>query len=95
MLFCVLRAFLKYLHDSEITEENFSQKVVSVPWIHQTAYLSSTLTIEQIESALNCVYHESPMGKRTLCTSALVLKVRTAGKRYPESEIRRYQLGDP
>lgn len=87
--FGVLRAFLRYLHDSGITEDDFSQKVVSVPGVRQTAHLPSTLTVEQIESVLNCVDRESPMGKRDY---ALLLVASRLGLR--ASDVRNLKVED-
>ena len=87
--FSVLRAFLRYLHESEVTEEDFSQKVVSVPGARQTAHLPSTLTVEQIDSVLNCVDRESPMGKRDY---ALLLLVSRLGLR--ASDVRNLKVED-
>ena len=87
--FGVLRAFLRYLHDSGITDDDFSQKVVSVPEVRQTAHLPSTLTVEQIESVLNCVDRESPMGKRDY---ALLLVASRLGLR--ASDVRNLKVED-
>lgn len=87
--FGVLRAFLRYLHDSGITEDDFSQKVVSVPGVRQAAHLPSTLTVEQIESVLNCVDRESPMGKRDY---ALLLVASRLGLR--ASDVRNLKVED-
>ena len=88
--FSVLRAFLRYLHESEVTEEDFSQKVVSVPGARQTAHLPSTLTVEQIDSVLNCVDRESPMGKRDY---ALLLLVSRLGLR--ASDVTQVKTKEP
>ena len=87
--FGVLRAFLRYLHDSGITDDDFSQKVVSVPEVRQAAHLPSTLTVEQIESVLNCVDRESPMGKRDY---ALLLVASRLGLR--ASDVRNLKVED-
>lgn len=87
--FGVLRSFLRYLHDSGITEDDFSQKVVSVPGVRQAAHLPSTLTVDQIESVLNCVDRESPMGKRDY---ALLLVASRLGPRV--SDIRNLKVED-
>ena len=87
--FGVLRSFLRYLHDSRITEDDFSQKVVSVPGVRQAAHLPSTLTVDQIESVLSCVDRESPMGKRDY---ALLLVASRLGLR--ASDIRNLKVED-
>lgn len=87
--FGILRSFLRYLHDSEITEEDFSQKVISVPGVRQAAHLPSTLTEEQIESVLDCIDRESPMGKRDY---ALLLLASRLGLRV--SDIRNLKVED-
>lgn len=87
--FGVLRAFLKYLYGCGITKEDFSQKVVSVPGVRQSAHLPSTLTDEQINSVLNCVDRESPMGKRDY---ALLLLVSRLGLRV--SDVRNLKVED-
>ena len=87
--FGILRSFLRYLHNSGITEEDFSQKVVSVPGVRQAAHLPSTLTVEQIESVLDCIDRESPMGKRDY---ALLLLASRLGLRV--SDIRNLKVVD-
>ena len=87
--FGILRSFLRYLHDSEITEEDFSRKVISVPGVRQAAHLPSTLTEEQIESVLDCIDRESPMGKRDY---ALLLLASRLGLRV--SDIRNLKAED-
>lgn len=77
--FGILRAFLRYLYKSEILSDDLSKKVISVPETQKNIHLPSTLTLEQIESILNCVDRESPMGKRDyavlLLASRLGLRV--------------------
>ena len=87
--FGILRAFLRYLYDFGITGEDFSQKVISIPRSCQATHLPSTLTIEQIESVLNCIDRESPMGKRDY---ALLLLASRLGLR--ASDVRNLKVGD-
>ena len=62
--FGILRCFLRYLYKKDITTEDFSNKVISANRSQQVTHLPSTLTQEQIDSILDCVDRESPMGKR-------------------------------
>lgn len=62
---------------------------MSVPGVRQSAHLPSTLTDEQINSVLNCVDRESPMGKRDY---ALLLLVSRLGLRV--SDVRNLKVED-
>lgn len=87
--FGILRSFLRYLHNSGIIDEDLSQKVISVSWVRQATHLPSTLTVKQIESVLNCIDRNSPMGKRDY---ALLLLASRLGLR--ASDIRNLKIED-
>lgn len=87
--FGILRKFLGFLHDSGITEDDYSHKVISIPGSRQPAHLPSTLSMEQIDAVLNSVDRESPMGKRDY---ALLLLASRLGLR--TSDIRNLKAED-
>lgn len=73
--FGILRSFLRYLYKEGTLSADLSKKVISVPEAPKDSHLPSTLTLEQIESILNCVDRESPMGKRDYAVLLLAARL--------------------